>query len=121
MNINLNEKLIQLIINLLNEMGIKNNLYIYEAVVDAIAITSKDLRMTYRINSNLYKRLGDKYHMTTYNVERNMRYFIKQLWEHGNKTALNNYFDNTFILRRDIQTNREFIATLAGIIREKTS
>ncbi len=102
--------------NIMEEIRVPCHLQNYEILTDAIRM--RFLNGNQMMTKVVYPTLAKKYHKTWQNVEKGLRYFLDDVWNEGNMTALNYYFGKPGDTRLCPKpSNSRFIAVIAEHIK----
>lgn len=81
----------------------------------ALALSILDMTRTHNMSANLYKMICEHYQVSSYIVERNIRFAIKRAWEDDFTGNMHRLFQSYGV--DYVPTNREFICILTDCIR----
>ena len=116
--IKMSDKNIKLIVtNHMREMGTPCGIKGYNYVREAITMAVKDESILSNIVNGLYVDVAKVYNTTSSRVERAIRHAIMCTFNRGDIDVLNSYFGNSIDPNSGKATNKQFIATIANIIR----
>ncbi|MCI8386843.1 MAG: hypothetical protein HFE63_00050 [Clostridiales bacterium] len=117
-NIDLSDNSIDSTINrILFDLGIPPHINGYMYLHSAIEIVVQNPNMINLITKNLYVTLSKEFNSSSACIERSIRHAIERTWCNGNVHAINRYFSPSVTLKHKRPTNSEFIAIIAGFIR----
>lgn len=103
--------------DLLNTLGVPNELQGYDYLKKAILITCKESVKISSVTQILYPTIAESFSVTPSHVEHEIRRAIEVTWDESDIRVLNSFFG--FIVRnsKGRPTNSEFIATVADELR----
>lgn len=104
---------------LMTELGLPPHIKGYRYAITAIRLMVEDGNILDAITKELYPAVAEVYSTTPCRVERGIRHGVELVWDRGDLDVLNRYFGNTVSIHKGKPTNSEFLATCAGIIRER--
>lgn len=115
------KKRIVLVNELLQMIGMQENLKGFAYLARAVALVSVDYNMLRRATANLYPRIAVENGVTDHSVERAIRHAIETTWTYGSMEVMHRIFGNSIDPQRGKPTNTECIAMLVEQLFEKMS
>lgn len=104
---------------LMTELGFPPHLKGHRCAVTAIRLAVENEDALDAIVKELYPAVAEVLGTTASRVERAIWHGVECVWDRGDLDVLNHYFGNTVSIHKGKPTNSEFLATCAGIIRER--
>ena len=104
--------------NFLKLVGVPAHLRAYEMTGDAIELVVKDRSYVHAITKRLYPLIAEKYSVTIYAVDRNIRIAIEHSFKNIPPELKQDIFGNSVSLKNTKPTNAQYIATLADYLKE---
>lgn len=111
------EKLENIVTNMIHEIGIPAHIKGYHYLRDAIMMAVEDMDVLNAITKILYPTVAKKHQTTSSRVERAIRHAIEVAWSRGKIDILDELFGYTISNGKGKPTNSEFIALVADTIR----
>lgn len=106
-------KIEEITIEQLRELGISANLLGYQYIKEAILLIIKDKSYLQNITKGLYPDIAKKFDTTKQRVERAIRNAVERIFERGSCTKIQQIFSYTITYEKGKATNSEFLAILA--------
>lgn len=85
------------ILNILVELGFKSSVKGFDYLATGLEIIYNNPASRTRITDEVYPKIAEKYGVKTHNIERPIRYMIKDRWEHIDQNVLERIFKNSTI------------------------
>ena len=104
---------------ILLELGAPDHLSGHPYTVRAVLWVLEEPKLMQSVSTGLYKRLAEHFHTTPDRIERSIRHLAEVTWLRGDQAAIRVYFGSTVSPARGKPTNRELIARLANVVRQR--
>ena len=106
---------------ILTELGMPEHILGHSYNVEAIALAVEDKTIIHQMTDRLYPEVAARCGSTPTRTERAMRHAIELAWDRCDMDVAEKYFGSTVSPARGKPTNSEFIARIAGIVRQRVA
>lgn len=104
---------------ILLELGAPESLTGYDYAVYSICLVAKDKDQIKTVVFGLYPLVGEHFNVSGGKVERTIRHLVEVVCERADIQSLQYYFGNIVKPQTGKVTNKEFIARIAAVVRER--
>lgn len=105
--------------NILTQMGMPNHVKGFRYTVEAIRLAVEDPEILDMITKRLYPSVAKAFGTTGSRAERAIRHAIELVWERIDFDMVQEHFGCSIDPSKGKTTNSEFIARIAGIVRQR--